>query len=418
MMTFLGLLHRLFAFLSIVLLVAAAYFLWSWADWRDALGAGLAPWRDTTSQDWRLYVALGVLAWSLLGAIPMRLLLGRAAGSGHRLERAPGSAVTTADGSILHVERDGPPDAPVLVFTHGWGMDATTWIDARRRLAERYHLIFWDLPGLGRSKGPRDGKYTLDGFADALAAIVELAGRRQVILVGHSIGGMIIQTFARRHPARMGDQVRAVVLEHTTHTNPLQTTFLSSILRPLQPFLETLMRLDVWLSPLVWLMNWQSYLSGSTHLAMRLSGFGVRPPRDLLEQVSLLATRNSPAVQAKGNLAMMRWDATGDLQHLSAPTLVFTGGRDLVTRATAGETIARRAPAARLHHVEVAGHMGPQECADLYNAVITKFADDVFTQGIRFADRPCLETDENMAAESPPHFLARDPDTAERSSSR
>jgi pimeloyl-ACP methyl ester carboxylesterase len=265
-------------------------------------------------------------------------------------------------------------------------MDATSWIDVRRRLADRYHLILWDLPGLGRSRGPPDGRYSLDRFADALTAVMDLAGRRQVILVGHSIGGMIIQTLARDHPQRFGRQVVGVVLANTTHTNPLRTTFLSTLLRPMQPLLAAMMHLDVWLSPLVWLMNWQSYLSGSTHLAMRLGGFGTQPPRDLLEQVSLLATRNSPAVQAKGDLAMMRWDATDDLWRLSAPALVFAGGRDLVTRADAGETIGRVVPHAHLHHVEAAGHMGPQECADIYNAAITTFADAAFARGARSAD--------------------------------
>jgi pimeloyl-ACP methyl ester carboxylesterase len=384
-MTFLTLLQRILALLSLIVLVAAGYFLWTWWDVQDFARDGLT--NAGARENWRLYLGAALLAWSFLGAAPVRLLLGRSGGEGRRLQRGEGTHVDTPDGSRIYVESHGPDDAPVLVFTHGWGMDSTTWIDARRRLGQRFRLIVWDLPGLGRSNGPKDGRYSLDRFADALAAVIDLAGRRQVILVGHSIGGMIIQTLARNHPGRFGTQVVGTVLENTTHTNPLNTTFLSSILRPLQPLLTPLMHLDIWLSPLVWLMNWQSYLSGSTHIAMRLSGFGTQPTRDLLEQAALLATRNSPAVQAKGNLAMMRWDATDDLARLRVPALVFTGGRDLVTKARAGETIAQSVPQGRCEHVAQAGHMGPQECADLYNRALSSFADTVFARGALAADR-------------------------------
>jgi pimeloyl-ACP methyl ester carboxylesterase len=384
-MTFLTLLQRILALLSLIVLVAAGYFLWTWWDVQDFARDGLT--NAGARENWRLYLGAALLAWSFLGAAPVRLLLGRSGGEGRRLQRGEGTHVDTPDGSRIYVESHGPDDAPVLVFTHGWGMDSTTWIDARRRLGQRFRLIVWDLPGLGRSNGPKDGRYSLDRFADALAAVIDLAGRRQVILVGHSIGGMIIQTLARNHPGRFGTQVVGTVLENTTHTNPLNTTFLSSILRPLQPLLTPLMHLDIWLSPLVWLMNWQSYLSGSTHIAMRLSGFGTQPTRDLLEQAALLATRNSPAVQAKGNLAMMRWDATDDLARLRVPALVFTGGRDLVTKARAGEIIAQSVPQGRREHVAQAGHMGPQECADLYNRALSSFADTVFARGALAADR-------------------------------
>jgi pimeloyl-ACP methyl ester carboxylesterase len=373
-MTFLTLLTRILSVLSIIVLGAGIYLLISW--WRLHQSVELiAPDRD--DEAWRLYVGVALLAWSVLGGAPLRWLLGRPDGDRNRLRRGAGEIIPAPDGSRLHVEADGPAGAPTLVFTHGWGMDASLWVDARRRLADRYRLIFWDLPGLGRSEGPTDGRYSMDRFAAALAEVVALAGPRPVILVGHSIGGMIIQTLARNQGAGFAAKVAGVVLENTTHTDPLNTTFGAAVLRPLQPVLAGLMRLDIWLQPLVWLMSWQGYLSGSAHLAMRLGGFGTRPGRAQLDQAALLATRNSPAVQAKGNLAMMRWSATEALPQFDVPALVFVGGRDLVTKSEAGETIARVAPRARLHRVAAAGHMGPVECADTYNNALSAFADEI-----------------------------------------
>jgi pimeloyl-ACP methyl ester carboxylesterase len=385
-MILLAIIQRLMAILSLALLVAGGYLLWSWWRWREALDPSLG--QDLNDQAWRLWVGGALIVFSLLGRAPLGLLLGRKGDDGGRLRRDSGAQVETPDGAVLHVESSGPEDAPVLVFVHGWGMSTASWWEARRMLAERFQVVTYDLAGLGRSKGPRDGRYSLDRFADDLMVVVSGAGRRKVVLVGHSIGGMILQTFCRRYPQALGSQVAGIVLENTTHTDPSRTTILGGALQAMKPVLSPLMRLDVWLQPLVWLMNWQSYLSGSTHLGMRLGGFGTRPTRAQLEQVSLDATRNSPAVQAKGNLAMMHWSATEDLPSIRIPALVFIGGRDLVTRPSAGETIVERLPAARPCRVERAGHMGPQECAEVYNAAISRFADEVFTRGAQYADAP------------------------------
>jgi pimeloyl-ACP methyl ester carboxylesterase len=381
----LQLFQRVMALMSVALLVGGAYLLWSWWDLRQALDAGRLIYEDDIG--WRLWGGLALLAVSLLGRTPALWLLARKGDDADRHRRLEGRVLETPTGARLHVESHGPPDAPALIFVHGWGLDAGVWREARLMLGERYQVIAYDLAGLGRSKGPADSRYSLDGFADDLMAVVRQAAPRKVILVGHSIGGMILQTFARRHAEVMGRQVLGLVLENTTHTDPTRTTILGKALHAMRPALEPLMRLDAVLAPLVWAMNWQSYLSGGTHVAMRFGGFGTRPTRAQLEQVSRAATRNHPAVQAKGNLAMMHWDATGELPAIGAPTLVFIGGRDLVTVPQAGERIAHDLRAARPEYVGLAGHLGPMELAETYNTAIAQFADELFTRGAAWADR-------------------------------
>lgn len=387
-MSFMHLLTRLFGVLSLLVLGAGAYLVWSWFELRDRIAdlpAGLEP----ADQPWRVYVGAALLAVSLLGRPLMLLVLGRRGDDADRLHRPPEiRRLTGADGSELSVETYGPEEAPALVFVHGWGMDASLWRDARLHLAERFHLVMYDLPGLGRSKGPADGGYSLERFADDLRVVVESLGRKRVVLVGHSIGGMTVQTFCARHPDLLADRVAGIVLENTTHHDPTKTTLGAGVLQAIKPLLFLAMKLDIALFPLVWLMNWQSYLSGQTHVAMRLSGFGTRPTRAMVEQAARLATVNSPAVQAKGNIAMMRWSVTEALPRVHTPALVFIGGRDLVTRPRAGEFIAQALPQATAMHVPDAGHMGPVETAPIYNAAIQRFCDDVFTRGARHADAP------------------------------
>ena len=368
-MILLAVLQRLFALVSLAVLLLAAWLLWSWYDaWHVAETLDLAaPSRAP------LWWGAGLMALSLLGRFPVLMLLGRA-GESTPARRADAFEVLGADGSVLHVEREGAAEGPILVLTHGWGLSARIWAEARRDLGGRFGLVLWDLPGLGRSD--RAMAYSIEGLAEDLHAVIEsLPAHRPVILVGHSIGGMIVQTLCARHPALLATRVSGIVLENTTHTNPLETMVLSDLFRPLQPLFEAACKLETVISPVTWLMNWQAWLSGASHVAARLGGFGSRPTREQLDRTVRLITGNSPAVQARGNLAMLRWSVTERLPGVQTPALVFVGGRDLITLDHAGETIAAALPQARLVRVEDAGHMGPVEKAGVYNEQIADFAD-------------------------------------------
>ncbi|HYC67560.1 alpha/beta hydrolase [Brevundimonas sp.] len=388
-------LQRLFAIGSLAIFAAAAWLLWRWYDadhLADVLGV-------TEPSSAGLWWGAGLMAFSLLGRLPVLMLLGRNETTAPP-RRAASVEVPGADGAVLHVETEGASEGPVLVFTHGWGLSARIWAEARADLGARFGLVFWDLPGLGRSGRPTAG-YSIEGFAEDLHAVIDsLPEDRPLILVGHSIGGMTVQTFCARHPELLNRRVAAIVLENTTHTNPLETMILSRVFRPLQPVIELACKLDMVLSPALWVMNWQAYLSGSTHVAARLAGFGTRPTREQLDRTARLPTKNSPAVQARGNLAMLHWSVTGRLPRTDVPALVFAGGRDLITKDHAGETIAAALPQARLIRVEDAGHMGPVERAAFYNEQIGDFAE--FVRLLR--SRP--------AAPSRRSFLSPDADLA------
>ena len=365
-------LHRLFAVASLVAFGTAAWLLWSWFDAEHVADAlGLADPSNAA-----LWWGLPLMAISLLGRFPVLFLLGRGETTAPA-RRAGAMEVVGADGAVLQVEMEGAAKGPILLFTHGWSLSARIWAEARADLGGRFGLVFWDLPGLGRSGRPAAG-YSVEGFAEDLHAVIDaLPEDRPLILVGHSIGGMIVQSFCARHPELMTRRVAAIVLANTTHANPLETMALSGLFRPLQPVIKAALWLDTVLSPLIWVMNWQAWLSGAAHVAARIVGFGGAPTREQLDRTTRLVTKNSPSVQASGNLAMLHWSATGRLGTIDVPALVIVGGRDLITREDAGEAIAAALPQGRLVRLDQAGHMGPVEAAAVYNEQIGDFADFV-----------------------------------------
>jgi pimeloyl-ACP methyl ester carboxylesterase len=364
----------LFAILSWIILGAAIYLLWDWyrGDFvQDPDGILLR-----VREPWLLWTGLGLLAWSFLGRMVVTPLISRKDRTPTRPTRGAGRTISSASGASLYVEIMGPADGPPIVLTHGWGLDSTIWSYAKRDLAQRFRLIVWDLPGLGKSAVSRES-IDLSRFAADLREVIGLAGGQPVVLVGHSIGGMTIQTLARDNPDVFGRDVAGVVLVNTTHTNPLKTMVFSRLAQALRkPLLEPVMHLTAWLQPLAWLGAWQSYLSGSAHMANRL-GFGSHVTHSQLEHTTLLATRNPQGVLAKGNLAMFHWDATSALPHINVPVLVLGGDKDIVTKLDASRTIAAEIPDARLQVIEGANHMGFLERADVYNTAIADFANSV-----------------------------------------
>ena len=240
--------------------------------------------------DWptvRLVTGLALILFSLgggeLGQAALNRLLHRDGGADEPDATRGGQTqrLRRPDGTELHVEVYGPPDAPPVVLTHGWGLDGKEWVYVRRELAGRYRLIVWDLPGLGLSKGPDDKDWSLEKLARDLNEVLRLANGRPAVLVGHSIGGMITLTFCRLFPEALGPRVSGIALVQTTYTNPVRTAYWATLYTALQkPVLEPLCWVMVGLAPLFWAMNWLSYLNGSAHRSTERSAFSGKETRD------------------------------------------------------------------------------------------------------------------------------------------
>ena len=360
--------------LSWAILAAAIYLIWSWGHGHVVVDEHGAR-HHVHGAALQLYTGVALLAWSFLGRFVVLLFI-PAGEDEPREQRAEGHMVQAPDGSSLRVESFGNMQGPTIVLTHGWGLDSTAWWYTKKVLGQRFRLITWDLPGLGRSKPPTDGKITIDRFAESLGAVVQSTGPGPVVLVGHSIGGMTTQTFWRTCPQSVKEKVMGVVLVDTTHENPILTMWLSPLWRALRwPLIEPMMWLTVALSPLMWLSSWQGYLSGSNQIVMRLTGFGRFATRGQVDFTARLACKGSPSVQAKGNMAMFRWKATEVVHTIPVPMIVLTGLKDIVTLPSASRTIANAARSGRLIEIEGCGHMGFMERAEAYNDEIARFAD-------------------------------------------
>jgi pimeloyl-ACP methyl ester carboxylesterase len=329
-------------------------------------------------------IAIGLVVLALAGGMIVKAILRltsrRKADDGADPRKSPEprwqQRLRRPDGSELQIEFYGPEDGTPIVLTHGWGLDSREWNYLKRDLAERFELIVWDEPGLGRSTRPTNRDYSLENLAADLEAVLALAGDKPAILLGHSIGGMITLTFCRLFPSALGSRVTGIVLTHTTPTNPVRTTSGAAFYTALEkPVLVPLMYLTIALWPLVWLMNWLSYFNGSAHLTTKHSAFGGKETWEQLDFITRFQPQASPAVMARGMLGMMRYDATETLTRIPIPTLVVAANQDPVTKPEASERLASDIPTARqLVVLAPAKHLGLIEHRERYAEVVREFA--------------------------------------------
>jgi pimeloyl-ACP methyl ester carboxylesterase len=103
------------------------------------------------------------------------------------------------DGAKVHWTSKGAgPQAVILV--HGWTCDESSWDAQVPVLIQKYRVITLDLPGHGKSDPPKDGKFSMTGFARAVEAVRAEAKVDKVVLVGHSMGTPVIREYARLYP--------------------------------------------------------------------------------------------------------------------------------------------------------------------------------------------------------------------------
>lgn len=280
--------------------------------------------------------------------------------------------ITSHDGAELHLLVAEPAadatDVRTVVLPHCWTGDHRVWGPVTHRLVERGHrVVLYDQRGHGASTAGSDG-YTLEALAGDLRAVIEHIHEDddmhadEVVLGGHSMGGMTIQAFAGAHPEVLEARVSGVVLVATASTslraNPRAEAYGRAAIG--HPRLTSAMASGM-LGPVLV----RRTIGRKASLA------------SLLATAETFAKTPGPA-RAAFLAAMLEMDLREGLANIDVPTRIIVGTRDNLTPVDAGRTLAELIPHARLDIVPDAGHMLPFEepdrVADLIEEVINESA--------------------------------------------
>jgi len=278
--------------------------------------------------------------------------------------------VVADDGVRLHVEQVGPVDAAVsIVFVHGYTQQLAAWHYQRKALTAENpgRLVFYDQRSHGRSGRGSAQSSTIDQLGRDLGAVLDaVVPRGQVVLVGHSMGGMTIMALADARPGLFGDRIVGVALIATSTGKLAELTFgLPTAVLPVTRRLLPLATRGIRRRP----ASFERGRRVGTDLAFlltRFGGFGGRASPAQVAFVEQMAADTPVDVIAEFYDTFATHDKLTALGVLAdVETLVLVGSKDLLTPPDHSRAMAEAVPHASLVIVEGAGHMVQLERAAL-----------------------------------------------------
>ena len=248
----------------------------------------------------------------------------------------------------LHA-RDTGGSGEAVMLAHAIGLDAAMWASLAEALAPRLRVVAFDARGHGKSPVPRR-PYTLEAMADDAAALLDRLGIARAHWVGLSMGGMVGQAFALRHPQRLG---RLVLANTTASYGPEAAATWPARIKLVEEGGLAAIRDGVT----------GRYFSE----AFRRASPGV--VADTMERFM-----RTPVQGYLGCCdAIAALDFSRDLGRIQAPTLVIAGSADIGTPPAMSEALAAGIPGARLAVIQGASHLSALEAPDDFNALVEQF---------------------------------------------
>ncbi len=252
---------------------------------------------------------------------------------------------TSRDGQFVE-ELGGKGEALVLV--HGLGGSTNTWYPQAQVLKRDLRLVAYDLAGSGRT--PVEGGISIASHVDDLGDVVRAAGGdARVHLAGHSLGTIICQHFAARHPERVAslaligpfpeppDAARAALRDRAA----------------------------------------KARAEGMRGIADAIVAGGTADDTKVNQPAAAAFVRESVMAQPPEgyarNCEALAEARSADLSRITCPTLLITGDQDRTAPPDVGRAMASVIPGAELQVLTACGHWATIERAKQVNYALTVF---------------------------------------------
>lgn len=290
-----------------------------------------------------------------------------------RGERA--RVVHLADGADLYVEEAGPLASKGAVFIHGSALRTDVWHYQIPGVGD-HRLVFCDLRGHGRSQPKGELDFTIENLAQDIEAVIEDSELEEVVLIGHSVGGMIALQLAGSRMEWLGSRIKGLVLLNTTYRPAYDTSLGGAVVSKVERVVR---------HPLDALGNYHGSIerlrkivrpSDSVFLAVAFAAFGPGASAKQIDFTYDMTSDTSADVLFDLVKSYRDYDVTDKLGDLTVPALVIGGTHDRLTVAKASEYLAEHLPKAELHVFENCGHMTMLERHDDFNGMLDRFLSD------------------------------------------
>lgn len=264
-----------------------------------------------------------------------------------------GRAGRTSSAPAIHYTvrepRSGKAPRHTVVLSHALGCDLAMWDELANSLSAECRVIAYDHRGHGGSAAP-EGLYDIADLADDAARLLRELDTGPVVWIGMSMGGMVGQELALRHPGL----VRALVLAHTTSRYPeaVRAVWEQRIATVREEGIEAIA---------------DAVMERYFH-----DGYRARHPATVARYRRRLVSTDPVGYVGCCN-AVGTVDTADRLHGITVPTLVVAGDLDQGTPVGMAQALAAGIPGAQLTVLEGASHLGGIEQPQTFAASVTGF---------------------------------------------
>jgi 3-oxoadipate enol-lactonase len=252
-----------------------------------------------------------------------------------------------ANGIYMNCMVEGPPSAPVITLSHSLATDLGMWEPQMEVLKARYRVLRYDTRGHGGSDAP-EGPYSLDQLADDVHDLLQALKIGQTHFMGLSMGGMIAQAFALKHPGML----RSLILCDT----------MSQLPHDAGPVWDERIRIAETrgMEPQV----------GPTIERWFTKPFRTSPVAD---RVRAMIRATPPRGYVGCSRAIMGLNLTERLPGIRLATLIIVGEQDPGTPVPASQAIHEKIKGSKLVILKSAAHLSNIEQPEAFNEAVISF---------------------------------------------
>lgn len=266
------------------------------------------------------------------------------------------NATTIINNLSVSYSDEGPVEAPVIIFIHGFPLNKSMWNLQFEALRDEYRVVAYDIRGHGDSDaGPEE--FSIDLFANDLILFMDSLNLRKAAVCGLSMGGYIALNAIGNYPERFD----ALVLCDTQFAADTPSTRENRFLA-----IENIRKNgleDYAHESIKNLFAPVSLLSKETEIAS---------VREMIVNTSKQSISNSLHALA------IRNDSSEILPGIQVPVLILVGEEDKITPPELAESMHKKIPGSQLNIIEHAGHLSNMENPFEFNYQIRKFISSVY----------------------------------------
>ncbi len=235
--------------------------------------------------------------------------------------------------------RDLSEGREVVLFIHGAGGGEYTWSYQKGFFEKQFNPFIIELPGHGKSGG--DGEQEIGKYAEQVHVFLRSMRLSKVTLVGHSMGGGIVQTLALTHP----EVINKIVLVGTGARLRVFPMILDGINNN---FKETVRKIAQF-------------------------AYSRKVSPDLIERAISDLMQCRPEVLYGDFLACDRFDIMNDVEEINLPALILCGDEDELTPVKYSQFLHSRIKHSKMEVLPGAGHMVMMESSQTFNGKVREF---------------------------------------------